>query len=330
MTRTPIWSRRAAVGGLGALALAPGLVDAQPPPEGTAPDLPLDRGAQLESAFDQAARMAVPVRLNGQGPFTFVVDTGANSSVVSREVAEQCRLPSAGFAPVHGILMVEPAPMVRVARFQVGDVRSTNLRLPLLERDTLGADGLLGLDMLRGRRMTLDFAAHGFDIAPSGTGPAVGRLRDGHIGDAAAAVTVPARFRSGQLIIVDASVAGRAVTAFLDSGSQVTVANRVLKELVLTAQPRLGAALVSSTLISATGQRAQADFGPLPGLRIGRMKIETPLVAFADLHIFELWKLQQTPSLLVGVDLLRRFDKVAFDYGRKELTFWPPARSRSS
>jgi hypothetical protein len=90
-----------------------------------------------------------------------------------------------------------------------------------------------------------------------------------------------------------------------------------------SAQPRLGAALVSSSLLSATGQRASAEFGPLPGLRIGRLAIDVPLAAFADLHVFELWGLQATPALLIGVDLLRRFRRIAFDYGRKELTLWP-------
>jgi hypothetical protein len=141
-------------------------------------------------------------------------------------------------------------------------------------------------------------------------------------------MTVPARFRSGQLIIIDASASGHAITAFLDSGSQVTVANRALRDLVLTSQPRLGAALINSSLVSATGQRASADFGPLPALRIGRVYIDAPLVAFADLHIFDLWKLQDTPSILLGIDLLRRFDRMALDFVQKEVTFWPARRRR--
>jgi hypothetical protein len=174
--------------------------------------------------------------------------------------------------------------------------------------------------------MTLDFAARAFAIAPSRGGAYVAEGENSRIAAPDAPVVVPARMRAGQLIIIDASAGGRGITAFLDSGSQVTVANSALRDLVIAAQPRLGAALVNSSLISATGQSVPADFGPLPGLRIGRLLIDAPLVAFSDLHIFALWKLQQTPSLLIGVDLLRRFDRIAFDYGRKALTIWPKRR----
>jgi hypothetical protein len=53
------------------------------------------------------------------------------------------------------------------------------------------------------------------------------------------------------------------------------------------------------------------------------LPIEAPLVAFADLHIFDLWDLQARPTVLIGVDTLRRLDRVAFDFGRKLITFWP-------
>jgi len=126
--------------------------------------------------------------------------------------------------------------------------------------------------------------------------------------------------------------AGQPITAFLDSGSQVTIANQTLRNAALQARPDLGGRLIHSELLSATGQRAAADFGPLPDLRIGGQRLERPMVAFADLHIFELWDLQAQPTLLVGVDVLRRFDQVAFDFGKKLITFWPsrsPPRPRT-
>jgi hypothetical protein len=294
-----------------------------------APVPPPDDGARLETAFDAAKRVSVPVYVNGRGPFPFVVDTGANSSVIGSETAAACGLKVVAQAAVHGILAAQPAPLVEVASLQVGGVRSRGLRLPILPESALGVAGLLGVDMLKNRRMVLDFAGGAFSIYPSQSGALVAEGSNSRIDAPEGPVTVPARIRSGQLIIIDASAGGRGIVAFLDSGSQVTVANTALRALVFAAQPRLGAAMINSSLISATGQRAQAYFGPLPGLRIGRLLIEAPLVAFSDLHIFALWKLQQTPSLLVGVDLLRRFDRIAFDYGRKELTLWPRRRAPS-
>src|SRR5471030_2461470 len=95
------WSRRSLAAAL-APALLGGCVGVGARPlisvnlldTGPAPPPP-DDGARLETAFDQAKRMTVPVYLNGQGPFGFVVDTGANRTVVATEVAAACNLPSA-------------------------------------------------------------------------------------------------------------------------------------------------------------------------------------------------------------------------------------------
>lgn len=41
----------------------------------------------------------------------------------------------------------------------------------------------------------------------------------------------------------------------------------------------------------------------------------------ADLQVFHLWGLQDRACLFVGMNWLRRFNRVAIDYGRKELRF---------
>jgi hypothetical protein len=306
----------AAQRGLAQTAPPPTLVPA-PPPAIPSPNV------VLETAFDHAQRLTVPVFLNGKGPFDFVVDTGSNRCVVAAEVADYCRLPEAGVAPVHGILSAEPATLVKVDRVRVGQVASAGLRMPKVLRSRVGADGILGLDMLHGRRIVLDFQARTFSIETSNEGPYLETGRNSRIAGPNRPISVPARFQAGQLVIIDAEAAGQGVTAFLDSGSQVTVANEAMRRAVLAGRPDLGQRLIHSELISATGQRASADFGQLPGLRLGGMRIESPLVGFADLHIFNLWDLQSRPTLLIGVDTLRRFEKVAFDFSRKVITFWP-------
>jgi hypothetical protein len=324
MTTRQRLSRRSTLARLGA-ALAAGPISRAAHGQDSAPPvaLPADNGAMLETAFDQALRVTVPVYINGKGPFDFVVDTGANSSVVSTEVAAACGLPDAGAASVHGIIGIQAAPLAKVSRLRVGGVRSSDLRLPVLSAARLGASGILGLDMFRDRRIELDFRDTRFQINASGAGMTFGRGIASRIPRPFDPVTVPARFKSGQLIILDAEAMGHPITAFLDSGSQVTVANRVLRDMILGARPDYAAQAVNSQLVSATGQRAAAEFAPLPGLRLGGQLLETAFVAFADLHIFDLWDLKNRPTILIGVDILRRFDEVAFDFGRKEITFWP-------
>lgn len=308
------WSRRGTLAGLAAGIAGPAFADE--------PETP-DAGAFLETAFDQARRLLAQVWINGKGPFSFVIDTGANSSVISREVATICGLPAAGSASIHGIVSVETAPLVKVSRLRVGDVLSAGLSLPTVPAAKLGGEGILGLDAMRGRRVVLGFQDQTFQISPSVAGAQLALGRNTRIPAHLAPVTVPARFRAGQLVILDAEAAGKGITAFLDSGSQVTIANLALRALVRGEPTILGQPVIRSDLISATGQRISAEFAPLSGLRLGGQRLGAPLVAFADLHIFSLWDLNTRPTVLIGVDVLRRFDKVGFDFGHKTVTFWP-------
>ena len=292
-----------------------------PPPEP-------DAGAHLETAFDEARRMTVPVFVNGRGPYSFVVDTGANRSVVSRELAAALNLPSAGLVEVHGIAGAEPAALAGVRTFRVGQTISSGLVLPTLPRGKLGADGLLGVDVLRGRRVFLDFALNRFEIAPSSSGTEIGRQNNSRIPNLLEPVRVPAQYRFGQLVIVDAQVGEVRVSAFLDSGSQVTVGNIALRDAVIRRLPEFGVRLASVPLLSATGQTAMGEFALLPTLRLGGLAVNQVMGIFADLHIFDLWKLADRPAILIGIDVLRHFRDVTLDFGRKQVIFTPPLPDR--
>jgi len=326
------WTRRA--WGAGALAALAGCASRPHAPPilvnlaETAPPEP------VESAADLAGRVTVPVRINGQGPFDFVIDTGANRTVVSAELAAQLALPALGEAPIHGIAGVEPAPTAMVDELSVGVVRSRRLRLPVLPRARLGVDGLLGVDVLRDRKVRIDFLKHELRIEASqgSRSPDLNPLdmRRNVSGSQSGErdVVVPAKFRFGQLIIVAADVAGRPVTAFLDSGSQSTVANLALRRAVLGTTRDLKARRYVTPLYSATGQTAEGELAELPPLRIGGLTLRRVLTAFADLHVFDLWRLQDRPTILIGVDVMRAFEAVTLDFGRREVVFTLPARRR--
>jgi predicted aspartyl protease len=314
------WPRRAVLAGLGALS---GGVQNAPPLVSVAPAAASPPG-EIETALDAAMRLTIPVLLDGAGPFEFVVDTGANVSVVSAELAEQLQLPRAGTAMVHGIAGAQETDLAIVRKLSAGAVSTTVPRMPILPRARLGADGLLGMDLLRGRRLIMDHRRRRLEIArslPATAAPVrsvgVRRGRDPEF-------VVPARLRFGQLIIVDAEVADVRVAAFLDSGSQNTIGNDALKAAVQRRNAGFSQQLIRAPLLSATGQTVMAEIASLPPLRLGGLLVGNLTIAFAPLHIFEIWDLADRPALLVGADLLRRFNSVEIDYGRRLVTFRPP------
>jgi predicted aspartyl protease len=291
--------------------------------------------ARLQTGGDANGRVTVPVEIEGQGPFDFVLDTGANSSVVSVELAARLGLRDGGPAQVHGIAGVEPAPTVLVHRLEADSIAMRDLRLPALLGERLGADGLLGVDVLRNRRVLMDFVRRRVTIGVARNAaaePSAFELRQSSTGSSqelGRRIVVPARYRFGQLIIIAADVAGRGVTAFVDSGSQSTVGNTALRRMVFEgapADPR--ATRYQVPVLSATGQTAQGELGRMPLLRVGGLDITGLTTVFSDLHVFDIWGLAKRPSLLLGMDILRRFNAIELNYARREVAFFLPASGR--
>jgi hypothetical protein len=170
---------------------------------------------------------------------------------------------------------------------------------------------MLGLDGLEDKRITLDFRGEALRIDPSGRLP---RGPD--------EITVRAKRRDGQLTLLDADLAGIAITAFLDSGAQNTIGNMALRQLAATRHPTTHWSTVP--IVSATGQTIAAELADLPNLRVAGLRLPNWPVAFADLHTFRMWKLVERPAILLGVDVLSRFETVCLDFARDEVRFRLP------
>jgi predicted aspartyl protease len=267
--------------------------------------------ADIGLITDLYRRMTAPVRINGQGPYAFVVDTGANRSVVSSELAERLALTRGADQSLNDAAGLQLAPTV-TAGLAVGGGAETELVLSVLSAAAIGGQGMLGLDRLADRRLTLDF--HGQQLRiDGGHGGARDRLD----------IVVRARRRAGQLTLVDADLGGEAITAFLDSGSQATIGNPALRALARARDPK--GLWGSASIVSASGQAIPAEVASLPDLRVGGLRIQNLSVAFADLHTFRLWDLAARPAILLGVDVLSRFDSVQLDFGRGEVRFRLPS-----
>ncbi|MDQ2859599.1 MAG: retroviral-like aspartic protease family protein [Pseudomonadota bacterium] len=267
----------------------------------------------LSTVADLYRRMTAPVRINGAGPFAFVVDTGANQSVLSEELAAQLGLRTGPLEPLNGVAGVENAATAK-ANLEVGGRAQADVVFSLLPAKAIGGVGMLGLDRLEGQELTLDFQGETLAIRPPR------RLwRDP--GD----IAVKAHLRDGQLTLVDADLAGIPLVAFLDSGAQNTIGNMALRQLAVTRNPTC--IWTNTPIVSATGQTIGAQMADLPQLRVGGMRLPNWPVAFADLHTFQMWDLTRKPAILLGVDVLSRFQSVCLDFARDEVRFRLPPRS---
>jgi predicted aspartyl protease len=282
------------------------------PPEPTSPEADYVPPTSLAMVADIYKRMTASVRVNGRGPYQFVVDTGANQSVLASELAQQIGLTIGPVEALHGVAGVQMA-ATTTADLTIGGRVQQNAPLSLLPQAAIGGVGLLGLDRLESQRVTLNFKTRSLRIEPS----------RGAFHDPDDRV-LKATKRDGQLTLVDADVAGIPVTAFIDSGAQSTIGNRALQKFAVGLHPETSTS--KTVVISATGQTAPAEMAELARLRVGGLVLPNWPVAFADLHTFQLWRLTDKPAILLGVDILSRFEYVALDFPRDEVRFRLPGR----
>jgi len=265
---------------------------------------------QVDTSAGRNEHMVLPVSINGQGPFRFMIDTGANVSCVSTRLAEQLSLEAASPAKVHTVVGVRSRPRVMIPHLEIGGRVRRTVRAPALAFRGTDVDGVLGVDWLRGQRLVLDFKRQNLEIT---------RSRDERAEEGR--VIVPARRRSGQLTIVDADMRGKKISAMIDSGSQVTVCNAAMRRLVANEQPSAEDQLQRVRLEAITGEAFWGDMLYLPFVRLGGLQLGNVPVVHADLHVFDLWDLNKAPALVIGMDLLTQFNAVALDYGRSVVRF---------
>lgn len=287
-------------------------IAAAPPPPILTPPAP-GSGDTAVPLMPIDIRMGVDVTINGAGPFHFIVDSGANRTVISRQLAHLLGLPSAGQVTLHSVGGVGEVEAARIDALKLGDVVVKPIVAPMLEQRDIGGAGILGIDVLAGRRVVIDLATDRMTIGPVGHAAAPARA-DGEI-------VVTARSRFGQLVLADADIAGRPIYAIIDSGTDTTIGNPALRARLARRQPGLG--VMPTTLTDVAGRSVPIAFAMLDNVRIGSLLVDHVPVAFADAHAFHQFGLVDAPAMLVGMDVLRGFGRVSIDFARREVRFLP-------
>lgn len=303
-----IWTRRSLLPAAAGLAFAGHALARQAPSPVKPPAAPVPGAPEaLALGSDMADRMTVDVRVNGQGPLNFLLDTGAERSAISVELATQLGLPMGPDMVVHGVAGAMTTGSAIVKELGVGARQLTNVALPLLGRSNLGAAGVLGIDAVQNQRVVLDFRRDKIFVE---TTPSRTDYDD---------VVVHARSRFGQLVLVDSYFAHRPVLVVIDTGAETTIGNLALKRLVTLEQQ--AAHEDQADIFSVTGQSAKGDWAIVPAVQVGGFGLRRLPVVFSDLHSFSQWKLGDDPALLLGMDVLRMFDAVEIDFRQRQVRF---------
>jgi predicted aspartyl protease len=305
-------SRRLAAFAL-ASALATGLAGAQTPTSPAQTSSAEDTAEILQLGERDHNRLTVPVRIGGKGPYAFVVDTGAERTVISSELARHLALEPGASVRVHSMSGVAEVATAMIPHLQMSRQRVSDIHAPTLGAQNIGAHGMLGIDALRSQRIEFDFRKQTMKVVPSQNRPAR------YMNDA---IVVTARSRFGRLIMTDAELEGEKVTVVLDTGSSVSIGNFALRER-LARRRKLGA-MEAIEVISVTGEPVVVQRTMLRKMRLGGLDLREMPLAFAQVHPFEQLKLNDRPAMLLGMDVLSLFARVSVDFSTRKVHFLLP------
>lgn len=257
--------------------------------------------------FDARMRPMVAVRIDGSPPVDMLMDTAAQSSVLTEALAESMELPPVQEAVVvNGVAgsVMARAHHVRRMRNALFDARDTAV-VALPGIGVTQARGILGIDLFSGRKLVFDLAAR--RLAVDTSGPAV-----------ADHVAVRGRVDAKGLLHVPVTIDGVVIDALVDTGAEGSVANgAVLRALGWhDDDPRLKAngTITGATIGGTTVRRGTVDL-----VTLGPVGFRGVPLTFTP---FE----EGTPRLILGMDMLGLLQRFALDLPRGELQLYvPPA-----
>ena len=192
--------------------------------------------------------------LDGQ-PTTLLIDTGAETTTLTPEIAASLRLPADTGHPgtIVGITGTVPSANVVLGRLALGNVVLTTAHsvgvgaLPSLEGIEPPVAGLLGVDVLADYEVELDLP--GRRMALYAQHPCAGYVpwQD--------AISVPFQRTHSGLAFIDARVNGRTVRALLDTGARTSLLTRqtaravgVTERMLASDEARTGSGVGSASV----------------------------------------------------------------------------------
>jgi predicted aspartyl protease len=298
-------------------ATAPKIGKPRPAPPGSSTLPPLkpaviddtvEIGGEDVKARKVETRLTVEVRVNGRGPYHFIVDSGADTTVVGLRIANKLRLPLGTPAILHAMTASNIVDRVKVRELTMGQHRIENLELPALSEVDLGGHGMIGIDALVSQRLMMDFEKRVIRVEDA---------RKRYI-PLPGEIVVTAFRRRGQLILTKVKAAGLPLDAVIDTGTEISIGNLALRDRLIRGNRKK---FVTVSVVGVTGETLELQLARVGELRLGSITLRDVPVAFADLPPFEVFGLSKEPALLLGTDLLETFRRVSLDFRARKVRF---------
>jgi hypothetical protein len=265
--------------------------------------------------------ITIGVTVDGQGPYPFIIDTGATLTLVFENFAK-ARAPARAEGPsfrilsISGVKVFDPYVIGDIAAGAVLARRQTGVILPDWEAPRETPAGVIGLDILENFALAFDVDARTIAFYPKGALPAelTGKMRK----------TPMKRTRyegaGAELFTVRGRVNGEPITFILDLGLATTLVNYAAGEALFSGRLFVAAGRTARTgtrLDDVFDDRTRVSSGVMRTITVGTQRWSRPVVWIYDAPLFDELGVQRLAYGLLGADLLMRKDfAIDFASGR--------------
>jgi predicted aspartyl protease len=283
----------------------------------TATVLPSRARVKFRLAGGAQPLILLPVEVNGEGPFQFILDTGAGTSLLSSELGEKLGVKIIGSKEGQSAGGAVSVSLARVSSLAVASAKLNDVDVGLVDLShigkTIGAkiDGDLGYNFLKHFRVTLDYRKSEIRLDDP--------KRFESAGPSTAVTEVPMRLASPAkpLILVDVYANGCGPFQFaIDTGTSTTAITPELAQQLGVASAPVGPATTGGAHIDVTA-------GVLPSFQVGGARVDHLAVIVADFFAMLSDALGVKLDGIVGYNFLRNY-KVALDYPNETLSLLTP------
>lgn len=254
--------------------------------------------------------LIVPVRVNGAGPFDFILDTGAGTSLLSPELAQSLQIESTGTKQGHTAGGLVSALLATSDSLTVGEINREDVDVAIVDLTSIARavgtklDGDLGYNFLKHFRLTINFRDSELTLEDP-------RRVECFAASGGTAVAMRLARPSKPLILIDTFVNGRGPFQFaIDTGTSTTALSAELAgELHLQLAP-VGPVTTGGAAISLSASRVDS-------LRVGNSEAREVDVIIGDFLAMLSEAAGAKLDGIIGYNFLRNY-RVVIDYPNEQ------------